>query len=72
MPDLNGLEAAREIRKMAPIVPILLFTMHDNLDLHSLKASGVQGCVLKSEAGKTLFDAVDALVRGETFFPSLK
>jgi DNA-binding NarL/FixJ family response regulator len=31
MPVLNGLEAAREIRKIMPHVPIILFTQHGNI-----------------------------------------
>jgi DNA-binding NarL/FixJ family response regulator len=68
MPELNGLEAAREILKSVP-TKILILTVYDSDPLiqQTLEA-GAQGYVLKSDAGRDLVSAVDALRRNKTFF----
>jgi DNA-binding NarL/FixJ family response regulator len=71
MPDLNGLEAARKINKEVSSTKVLLLTMHesDQLISEALEA-GVRGFLLKSDAGKDLVGAVDALGKNQTFFTS--
>jgi DNA-binding NarL/FixJ family response regulator len=70
MPVLSGFEAAREIRKILPQVPILILSMHDSSQLiEEAKKIGVRGYVTKTQVGDTLLRAVDALLREETFFP---
>jgi len=70
MPVLDGIHSAKEIRAFLPDVPILFFSMHDGVYLvHEAKMAGVQGFVNKSDARATLLDAVDALVKKETYFP---
>jgi DNA-binding NarL/FixJ family response regulator len=70
MPVLNGFEAARELRKTMPHVPILILSMHESKQLiEEAKKLGVQGYVTKTQVGDTLLSAVDALLRKETFFP---
>jgi DNA-binding NarL/FixJ family response regulator len=69
MPRVSGIEAAAEIRKTLPDVPILILSMHNSKTLHeTVKRCGAQGYISKSEAAKTLLQAVDALLRRETFF----
>ena len=69
MPVLGGVEAAKEIRKMLPDVPILFLTMHESSQLVAeAKRLGVQGYVNKTQASKTLLDAVDTLLRKETYY----
>jgi len=70
MPELNGLEAAREIVKSVP-TKVLILTFHDSDDLirQSLEA-GAQGYVLKSDSWRDLVAAVNALGRNKTFFTS--
>jgi DNA-binding NarL/FixJ family response regulator len=70
MPVLSGFEAAREIRKTKPQVPILILSMHESNQLiEEAKKIGVQGYVTKTQVGATLLHAVDSLLRNETFFP---
>jgi two-component system, NarL family, nitrate/nitrite response regulator NarL len=70
MPVLSGFEAAREIRKTMPKVPILILSMHESTQLiGEAKKIGVQGYVTKTQVGSTLLDAVDKLMHHETFFP---
>jgi len=70
MPVLSGFEAAREIRKTLPHLPILILSMHESNQLiEEAKKIGVQGYVTKTQVGGTLLQAVDALLRKDTFFP---
>jgi DNA-binding NarL/FixJ family response regulator len=68
MPELNGLEAAREILKTIP-TKVLILTMYDSDPLirQTLEA-GARGYLLKSDAGRDLVSAVDALGRNKMFF----
>jgi DNA-binding NarL/FixJ family response regulator len=69
MPNLNGLEAARQILAASPETPILILTMHDSDNTVSeVLRAGARGYVLKSDAGKDLVAAIDALRRQRTFF----
>jgi DNA-binding NarL/FixJ family response regulator len=70
MPILSGFEAAREIRKKLPEVPILILTMHDSRQLAvEAKKLGVNGFVRKTEAAASLLQAVDSLLDNKTFYP---
>ena len=70
MPVLNGFEAALEIRKTLPKVPILILSMHESNHLiGEAKRIGVQGYVTKTQVASTLLEAVDKLLRHGTFFP---
>ena len=71
MPNLNGLEAARQIRKASPQSEVLILTMHESEQvIREVLAAGARGYVLKSDAGRDLVNAVDALSRHKTFFTS--
>src|SRR5215218_8283516 len=60
MPDLNGLEATRQILKDAPETEVLILTMHDSDQLvRQALAAGARGYVLKSDAGADLVAAVE-------------
>jgi DNA-binding NarL/FixJ family response regulator len=68
MPRMTGLQAAREIARRRPGLPLLMLSMHDNEQyfFESLKA-GASGYVLKSVADQDLVDACRAAIRGESF-----
>ena len=69
MPNLNGLEAARQISAALPDAGILILTMHDtdNMVREVLRA-GARGFLLKSDAGRDLIAAVEAVGLQRTFF----
>ena len=70
MPVLNGLDAARLIKQSLPETPIIFLSAHDPRQvLTEVRDIGVQGYVLKSDAGETLIKAVDAAACHQTFFP---
>lgn len=69
MPNLNGLEAARQISAVSPAVAILILTMHDSDNMvREVLRAGARGFLLKSDAGRDLVAAVEALQRQRTFF----
>jgi len=71
MPELNGLEATRQIRKAVPETQVLVLTVHESEELlaEALRA-GAHGCMLKSDAGRELVSAIEALSQGKPFFTS--
>jgi DNA-binding NarL/FixJ family response regulator len=69
MPDLNGLEATRKIRKSLPETEVLILTMHDSETLaREVLAAGARGFLLKTHAKRQLAAAIDALARHQPFF----
>lgn len=69
MPNLNGLEAARQILATSPEVAILILTMHDSDQVvREVLRAGARGFLLKSDAGRDLVAAVEALQLQRTFF----
>jgi len=69
MPDLNGLEAARQIQKNSPKTGILILTMHftDQL-VREVIDCGARGYILKSDADRDLVTAVEAISNRRTYF----
>jgi len=68
MPQLNGLEAAREIQQVCPWTHLILLTV--NNDEHQILSAflvGIRGYVVKSEAPEDLARAIEAVSRGGTF-----
>ena len=69
MPELNGLEATRQIKKALPKTAVLIFTMHENENLiRDVLTAGALGYVLKSDAARHLTNAVEALIQHKPFF----
>jgi two-component system, NarL family, invasion response regulator UvrY len=69
MPDVNGLEVARQIQQHWPGIPILMVTVHFNKQLAAAaKAVGIRGACAKSDVG-SIVEAVQALLHRETYFP---
>ena len=68
MPNMNGLEAARELAKTEPQLPILLCTVQWSPHIvDQARKSGARGAVSKSEAGQ-IADAIAALIEKRTFY----
>jgi DNA-binding NarL/FixJ family response regulator len=69
MPQLNGLEAARQMLKNDPQCKILILTMHESdAVIRDVLDAGARGYLLKSDANRDLISAVDAIRRNKTFF----
>ena len=71
MPNLNGLDAARQILGVSPEARILILTIHDSEQVvREVLSAGARGFLLKSDAGRDLVAAVEALQSRGTFFTS--
>lgn len=69
MPSLNGLDATRQILSESPDTRVLILTMHDSEQVvREVLAAGARGFLLKSDAGRDLVTAVEALQARRTFF----
>ena len=68
LPSLNGIEVARQIRKLSPNSKILFVSQESSADVvQGALGTGAQGYVLKSDAGRELLEGVNAVLRGEQF-----
>jgi DNA-binding NarL/FixJ family response regulator len=72
LPKLNGLDAARIIRKVAPGAKLLFLSSYrDPHLLHEALRIGGLGFVVKTDAASELLPAVSAVMRGEQFISSV-
>jgi DNA-binding NarL/FixJ family response regulator len=68
LPRLNGIEAARQIRKLRPECKILFLSQESSADVVQEALSlGTSGYVVKAYAGSELLAAVEAVCQGEQF-----
>jgi DNA-binding NarL/FixJ family response regulator len=71
MPNLNGLDAAREILREQPQSMILILTIDESEQvMREVLNAGARGFLLKSDAGRELITAIEALQRHRTYFTS--
>jgi DNA-binding NarL/FixJ family response regulator len=69
MPEMNGLEAAKQIQQASPKTEILVLSMHysDQL-IRDVVGAGVRGYIVKSDSDRDLVVAVRALANHKPFF----
>jgi len=71
MPELNGLEATRQILKVVPRTQVLILNLHESEQvMRSVLEAGARGYILKSDAERKLLEAVEAVHQGRAFFTS--
>ena len=71
LPELNGLDATRQIVKDSPRTEVLVLTMHHSEELaRNVLQAGARGYVLKSDADGSLITAVDTLRQHKPFLTS--
>lgn len=69
MPDLNGLEAARRIRKQLPNTEIVILTLHFSDQLvREIVEAGARAYIMKGDAERDLVTAVEAVANRRSFF----
>lgn len=73
MPNLRGIEAIPEIRRVQPDVKVLIWTMHSEEEyLYQAISAGADGYLLKEDAEKELFSAIESIRNGRVYVsPSL-
>ena len=72
MPQLNGVEAARQIVNKEPSIAVAILSMHsdESYVIRSLKA-GARAYLLKDSAESDLLNAIQAITEGKSFFSPL-
>lgn len=71
LPTMNGIEAARQIRKLAPESKILFLSQESDPDVvQGALGTGARGYVLKARAETDLLAAVEAILEGKQFVSS--
>jgi len=71
LPELNGLEATRQIAKESPDTEVLVLTMHHSEQLaRDVLQAGARGYVMKSDADQSLIAAVESLRQHKPFLTS--
>jgi DNA-binding NarL/FixJ family response regulator len=73
MPLMNGIEAAKRIRKELPKTKILILSMYSHEHyIHELLETGISGYLLKDSSGRDIINAIHAALKDETFLsPSI-
>lgn len=68
LPNLNGIEAAKQIREASPESKILFLSQESSADVvQAALKTGARGYVVKSDAGRELLAALRAVLRGDPF-----
>jgi DNA-binding NarL/FixJ family response regulator len=71
MPQLRGLEAAREIKRQHPEIKILFLSMYKKREyLRLAVATGAEGYLLKEDTGFELIRAIETIRKGRTYLSS--
>jgi len=69
MPELNGLEATRQIKKIAPETEVLIFTGHETEELvHQVFEAGARSYILKTDGKAQLEAALRSLAEHKPYF----
>lgn len=69
MPEINGVEAARQIRQQVPESAIMIYTMDESEEVvREVLTAGARGIVLKSDVHSQIVAAVEALSMGKPYF----
>lgn len=72
MPNLNGLDACRKLRKILPEVKLIFLTVNEDPDLVAEAIRiGANGYLLKSSAASELFQAIKSVLNGGTYITPL-
>ena len=72
MPNLNGIEAIRQIKMAYPKVKVLILSMHKIKEyVKSALFAGADGYLLKEDADTELFSSIETIQNGGIFISSL-
>ena len=72
MPEMNGIEAARQIKKALPATTLIFLTQQlEGTYLHAAFEAGAKGYVAKQSASKELLEAIRLALRGHYYVTPL-
>lgn len=67
MPNLSGIEATRQIKRMAPVTAVLILSAYDDDEyVFALLEAGAAGYLLKNVRGRDLVEAIRSVHAGES------
>ncbi len=70
MPEMTGLAAVREIKKVMPTLPVLIFTLHDSHEIRiESKKAGADAVLPKADGGVHLSRTIHTLLRTHQGLP---
>lgn len=68
MPSMDGVETTKNLKKLHPHIKVLSFSMYDdNQKVMSALKAGADGYLLKSASREEIFEAIDAVSRGQQY-----
>jgi two-component system response regulator NreC len=68
MPNLGGIGATRQIKRLYPNVKVLILTIHNSWEyFHNAILAGADGYLLKPDMGTELFSAIGKIREGEVY-----
>ena len=71
LPDGDGLQLVRQIKKKYPDIKILLLSMHDEAHLvKEILKEGIDGYIIKKDSHKELIEAIYTVQSGKTYLSS--
>lgn len=69
MPDMDGIEATKEVKKVYPNIKIIMLTMYSSRDyIEKLLRVGADGYILKNTGKEELQKAIETVHNGESYF----
>ncbi len=69
MPELNGLDATRQIRKVSPATGVLIFSGHQSEDvIRQVFEAGARSYLLKTDRRDVILDAIEAVANNRSYF----
>ena len=71
MPELNGLDATRQIKRLLPDTEVLIFTGNESEEMvHNLFEAGARSYIFKTESKTNLIPAIESLLQHKPFLAS--
>ncbi|HTN46716.1 MAG TPA: response regulator transcription factor [Flavipsychrobacter sp.] len=69
MPEMDGLELTKKIKKEFPSIPVIILSMHDDAGhIMELIEAGASGYLLKNVTDKELLEAIKSVATGKFYF----
>jgi len=73
MPEMDGISCAKILKKEYPAIKIIMLTMYAQKSfIDEIIKLGIEGCLLKNNSGKELFDAILRVQSGKFYYDKIK
>lgn len=72
MPEMNGVVCTKKVKERYPEIKVIVLTMYKRKQfIRELIEVGADGCILKSNSGKELMNAIDRVQNGSSYFDQM-